>query len=516
MDYRSMPFVKHCLTRPICFYHLENLVELEVQYVAIEEYIQMASRLSRLKKLFVSNNRLDVEDAYLQAMCLVKAIQLHHGKDTLQECHVWNDIWDEPPISKWLHLKLELLSLLPIPEALKDLNIEPLRPMDRYLATLHQMYVTSPQDGFLALAASHYPDLQARHILQRCRSLASLTIDDAASLGQDGDILAWAAQEALDRATGRPVPPAVPLVDLTLGTCALDVRVARRLIKGALVGFKGSLTSLDIEFSPRWSSLERSDTADSAMFSGWPVGNENQVSSQTQEAYFPGIEPDPFDVRLLEACPKLTNLIIILYACLEGSSSTYRQWPRLRLPSLESMMLEGLATVLFDPMSLTSMSRLNYLSLRLYSSNTFPDPTSWLKRWTWDWHLPTLTTLSIDCASVFAVVHPLNMKIAVLAIATCLLAQASAMTFRCVSAAGGYCRNCCQGNLGGNNNIQFGNIEGCTRDKKYCAHVTQNSNFSWKLWVRNVDVGCGCTFNMQEGWDKNGKSFWDSFGRNCC
>lgn len=115
-----------------------------------------------------------------------------------------------------------------------------------------------------------------------------------------------------------------------------------------------------------------------------------------------------------------------------------------------------------------------------------------------------------------AAVGSLNMKFAIFVITACFVAQINAMTFHCASYNGKYCAGCCSGNLGGNNNVQFGNVQGCTRDGKYCAHVTEIDNASWKLWVSNNGAGCGCSFRMKDTWDANGKIFWNSDVNNCC
>jgi hypothetical protein len=43
----------------------------------------------------------------------------------------------------------------------------------------------------------------------------------------------------------------------------------------------------------------------------------------------------------------------------------------------------------------------------------------------------------------------------------------------------------------------FGELQGCTGDGRYCAHMTIIDPNTWKIWVKNVDVGCSQEFLVQ-------------------
>ncbi|KAF9164699.1 hypothetical protein DFQ26_001145 [Actinomortierella ambigua] len=215
-----------CLTKAVCLHQLGNIVELEIQLAGHIEYLHRVSELSSLKKVIVENGRTQnaEDDAYAFAVCLVKAIQLHHGRNRLRDCLVRNQS-ESRMLGDLLPQQIELDSLLPPPEALKSLQIASPRPMDRYLSNAEKLDFALEQYGIYRIWKSisqHYPDLPAWRVLQRCRGLSSLTLEIAQHVFDDSSLFAWAAKEARDRDAGRFLVPAVPLEDLTLYVHALD------------------------------------------------------------------------------------------------------------------------------------------------------------------------------------------------------------------------------------------------------------------------------------------------------
>jgi hypothetical protein len=70
-----------------------------------------------------------------------------------------------------------------------------------------------------------------------------------------------------------------------------------------------------------------------------------------------------------------------------------------------------------------------------------------------------------------------------------------------------YCDTCgyqgaleCSASLNEGNYFEFGAIQGCTHDGKYCAHVTTPSSSAWKIWVENTGTGCSHVFPVQIDW----------------
>jgi hypothetical protein len=60
------------------------------------------------------------------------------------------------------------------------------------------------------------------------------------------------------------------------------------------------------------------------------------------------------------------------------------------------------------------------------------------------------------------------------------------------------CSDCkkmsCLATLSADNYFSFTEIQGCSGDNHYCAHVTQNSESKWEIWVDNDGVGCSQVF----------------------
>ncbi|CAO3565363.1 unnamed protein product [Mortierella alpina] len=51
----------------------------------------------------------------------------------------------------------------------------------------------------------------------------------------------------------------------------------------------------------------------------------------------------------------------------------------------------------------------------------------------------------------------------------------------------------CDAIVSNNNVYKFSRKEGCTGDRKYCSHVTNNDITDIKIWVRNGNAGCQLT-----------------------
>ncbi len=51
----------------------------------------------------------------------------------------------------------------------------------------------------------------------------------------------------------------------------------------------------------------------------------------------------------------------------------------------------------------------------------------------------------------------------------------------------------CDAIVSNNNVYKFGRKEGCTGDRKYCSHATNNDITDIKIWVRNGNAGCQVT-----------------------
>ena len=76
--------------------------------------------------------------------------------------------------------------------------------------------------------------------------------------------------------------------------------------------------------------------------------------------------------------------------------------------------------------------------------------------------------------------------------AVALSVTAQAASFRCN-------RNWqCEAIVSNNNVYKFGRKEGCTGDRRYCSHVTNNDITDIKIWVRNVDAGCQVVGNFDQ------------------
>ncbi|KAG0220140.1 hypothetical protein BGW41_008004, partial [Actinomortierella wolfii] len=100
-----------------------------------------------------------------------------------------------------------------------------------------------------------------------------------------------------------------------------------------------------------------------------------------------------FDISLLQVNQNLEHLSVSMKS--EIPSQT---WPLLRFSKLTYLSLKGVATNSFDPAAFEDMPNLDALSLSQMFEDPSPDVLARMKRWTWDWHLPSLDYLSVDSA----------------------------------------------------------------------------------------------------------------------
>ncbi|KAF9975795.1 hypothetical protein BGZ73_000386 [Actinomortierella ambigua] len=410
-----------CLTRAICLHRLSNVVELEIQPTGIVEFLHKASEISSLKRIFIINDFSDQRKAvYLLAICLVKAIQYHHGSEQVQDCRIYRRLMTTHSESRFdLHSELELL--LPLPKGLKNLPTKdsPIQIADRSLAKLETLAIHARDKPEWKKICLSYPNRSPGYIFQRCRSLTKLSLEIVPELLDDPDLFAWAVQEAHDRAADRPVPPMVTLENLTLYVKALDVRDARKLIKDASIGFRRSLRWLHVSFESNNKAHGVSDDTDHDHDNGDDSDNDGDEGGGDVEGsppvehrfvqdrirtlprltrfFFIANKPSLFDPRLLQFSRNLVNLTVRLN-CPDGTSYLPRSWPPLELPKLTSLALAGVATRAFDPTSLMSMPCLKSLSLAETSTDSSSGEVLWMERWTWDWYLPNLTFLDVRCA----------------------------------------------------------------------------------------------------------------------
>ncbi|KAG0245031.1 hypothetical protein BGW41_004288 [Actinomortierella wolfii] len=387
-------FITKTLTKAICHHQLHNIVEIEIAASAIEDYIEFSDKLSRVKRIFIAiDEESFVERVYSDTVRLVKAIQQHHGRELLQECHV-SDMTLHPPTVLTLQ-RIELESLLPFPASLKGLHLEPLRLMDRYLSNLDTLDISAISYHEWRVISDHYHDVPLGRILQCCRKLIALSIEITEGLVEDAHVFAWAAQEVRDRAEGKLVVPAVPLKRLQLSVSSLDAGGILTVIKDALHGFARSLRTLEVDLDPLVGSC-RDDIEDSSMTT-YVASDDPLELPLLEKLIFNSTDPSLFDPNLLQTCPNLECLEVTLESANDASCQSWT-WPLSVFPNLTSLVLDGVSANSFDPAALSSMPCLEYFSLEQHPEDPSPEVLSRMKRWTWDWHLPRLRTLSVHSA----------------------------------------------------------------------------------------------------------------------
>ncbi|KAG0254876.1 hypothetical protein DFQ27_006578 [Actinomortierella ambigua] len=409
-----------CLTRAICLHQLGNIVELEIQPAGIVEYLHRAPQARCLRRIFIVQSHQQ-RAVYLLAICLVKAIQYHHGRDQIYDCQVTQHYTTYHSDSRYeLHSKLELLlpppgslknlpKVLEAPEALPKVLEAPISVADRTLAKLETLIVHARGKYEWGRICSQYPSVPSGRILQRFRSLTKLSVEIAQGLIEEADLFEWAAQEARDRVANKQVPPMMRVGNLTLHIKALDLCGARRVVKDALVGFRRSLIFLRVHFEPQRQALGDNDDEDCSDDES-DSGGEDDPSAprclvqdkaltlpQLKHIFFLSNNPRLFDARLLQISHNLTDLTIRLGGP-KSASFQSQSWPPLHFTKLASLTLADAAVRSFDPESFANMPSLKDLSVSEASKDSSQEVAPWMERWTWDWHMPSLTHLYVRCA----------------------------------------------------------------------------------------------------------------------
>ncbi|KAF9978572.1 hypothetical protein BGZ73_001745 [Actinomortierella ambigua] len=393
----SVFFVKKGMTAAICHHQLGNIVEMEIPFSMIEYYINKASELSRLEKIYLCDMRfISATAAVSSVIRLVKAIQQHHGPDMLRDCRIgakqYNLLSNDS-----IPLMAELFSLLPIPAKLKDLALESPRPMDRHLVELERLHIAPSDHGVWSHLLRHYAGLSPGRILQCCRKLLQLNLDQEVNI-RDPGLLAWAAQEARDRAAGKQTPPAIPLRELQLWVKEENPGDTITVLRDALIGFAASLTHCQVRMSTSASNGSLADDGD---------GDNNRhvpdlVSSGLTELpkliylWFMTADFRQFDPRLLLICPRLMIVSLDLYTA-TTTGLRVQLWPRSSHPYLTYLRLKGIAPHAFDPDAFANMPCLETLHIEQIQVEPTPDLRLQMERWTWDWHLPNLMELFVRC-----------------------------------------------------------------------------------------------------------------------
>ncbi|KAG0269697.1 hypothetical protein DFQ27_002661 [Actinomortierella ambigua] len=374
-------FMVNVLTMATCGHQLGKMKELKIDFTFIEDFIGRASELSRLERIFIFGEQIRTAmDMYPAVIRLVKAIQL--GGNSLYDCRIAG-FWSSGTISP---LVIELNSLLPVPRALQGL-VESPRPLDRYLTQLEELHIESIYTPPWLQIARYYTDLPPSRILQCSRELTYLKIE-CDLLIHDTNLLAWAAQEARDRAAGKRMPPAVPLKTLVLEK-NMNQSYALKTLRDAILGSQrrsvGSPLDHGDSFDDEGSSL---------------LGLENsELSEMPSLTRLDWTAPDLelFDPHLLLICSKLKTLMLEVDDAIPAGSPV-QLWS---LPShvrLVHLCLKGACVNAFDPTGLANMVNLKELVLEQVPENPTTERSLRMERWTWDWHLPQLWKLEVRCA----------------------------------------------------------------------------------------------------------------------
>ncbi|KAG0252626.1 hypothetical protein DFQ27_007940 [Actinomortierella ambigua] len=391
-------FALSTVTWCLCGHQLGRIRELEVEHDAIERYIAAASQLSRLRTLAVAPfYGVQRDDHSIPVVRLVEALQLHHGKDLLRDCHLsWEDVPDSMSKNTF-QWKVDIHRLLPLILP-RDLKLAlPLRPTDSYLSRLESMVTTSTVYHRWHDIIQEYSDMTVGQVLQRCRALTSLGLDFALGRIDDPSVLAWAVDEACERAAGRLRAPAVPLANLKIFLHWFTPSFAHRVLMDGLRGFGPTLQCLSFELL----TLNLNELLDGPDYQlpRMSIPKDGSVMmEQLGTIYFKSVDPRLFDPNLLNFCPYLRNLDVSLRYY---PNSYVPSWSVVHLPSLAYLKLDGLAVQLFDPASLHGMPNLEEMMLSIHAEEA-SSPASgerWTDRWTWDWNLPELKSLIVENTS---------------------------------------------------------------------------------------------------------------------
>ncbi|KAF9162759.1 hypothetical protein DFQ26_003248 [Actinomortierella ambigua] len=344
-------FMVTVLTMATCGHQLGKMKELKIDFTFIEDFIGRASELSRLERIFIFR-----ENSHGHVSC-------RHP---------------------------------PVPRALQGL-IESPRPLDRYLTQLEELHIESIYTPPWLQIARYYADLPPSRILQCCRELTYLKIE-CDLLIHDTSLLAWAAQEARDRAAGKRMPPAVPLKTLVLEK-NMNQSYALKALRDAIFGFSKTLCTVVVRLSHQVGSpLDHGDSDDDEGSS--LLGLENsELSEMPSLTRLDWTAPDLelFDPHLLLICSKLKTLMLEVDDAIPAGPPV-QLWSLASHVRLVHLCLKEACVNAFDPTGLANMVNLKELVLEQVPENPTTERSLRMERWTWDWHLPQLLKLEIRCA----------------------------------------------------------------------------------------------------------------------
>ncbi|KAG0255338.1 hypothetical protein DFQ27_006300, partial [Actinomortierella ambigua] len=420
----SDSFVRRTLTWCCCGHQLDQIRELEIEPDALERFIEAASQLERLRTIAIASMGDLVVDsserAFERVDQLVQKLLACHGQGQIREFGFFapREVGVDDSLFRWhVRISKRLLPLFP-----PDLTLVlPLRPMDSYLSRV-PMLGTSERPYRWSEISRDYSDMSVGQLLQRCRALVRLCLDFTETGLGGPDVLAWAADEARERAKGRLSAPAVPLEELIVllleGHVAMD---ATRVLMDAVRGFGPSLVTLHvkIELSEDGDDDNGEDGDDDndkdggddnddddcqkhlSLRSPWP-NDEPLAMPRLENFVFTSVKAGELDPRLLQLCPNLIQLDVFLDVLGEWQMPPQR-WPVLHLTRLTWLSLSGRAVDLFDPTSLHSMSQLRWIKFSTVSrgrripgvSRAATDLPVAKELWTYDWHLPALTSFQL-------------------------------------------------------------------------------------------------------------------------
>ncbi|KAF9966717.1 hypothetical protein BGZ73_000886, partial [Actinomortierella ambigua] len=266
--------------------------------------------------------------------------------------------------------------------------------MDSYLSRLTTLKTFYDGQHLWEEIGNEYSDMPEGKMIQRCRSLVELHLRFIGDMVDYCSLLAWAADEAQARASGTLLAPAVPLEILHLQLARIPAKDALNVLKDSLCGFSSSLRVLRVSF---WELAETEETPSLNL-----LPEVSFVMKRLCRFMYDSPYPTLFDYRLLQLCPRLTELFIDL-----DDTQNWRplppSWPMLDLPGLTSLTLRGTGISLFDPASLHGMPKLEDLTLSVvWSRPIVPKRQVLWRRWTWDWNLPELKNLNVEMDSSVA------------------------------------------------------------------------------------------------------------------
>ncbi|KAG0231378.1 hypothetical protein BGW42_000274 [Actinomortierella wolfii] len=452
------------LTWAFVGHRLDEIEEVEIDVEDQERYLNNAAKMKRLRRIRIhiggNNNSKDMYD-FAEAM--IKAIQLHHGPDQLRECRlipnplVWDIETEHPDEADYIEGYLSnpdddddtldetdlnrarrILSLLPPKKYLalpapdgSTLSLN--QPYDPYAATIKKMWSKGCRRGVPIWKAmmKAYPGHSQTQILQRFRSMISLSIYPKTAYSNEENLLAWAVCEAERRHQpgSSQLMPLVPLERLeVVYDDSSDFRAPQprsgtpkwKILQDGLFGFSGTLTSLKVVYPQSVDGM-----VDQVLTIPRPL-----YKLKSMELYGLAV-----DRSVWEQVPNIEELWISFgdmptttsyltpNDSQEGHDSTtttvtIEQQPQSQMPEiwfhcpkLTKLSLWGRPSYLLDPDCLHHSPNLQALGLwrkgviiHKYIANDGADAREVREvlrvlhpsRWTWDWSLPVLSSIVVE------------------------------------------------------------------------------------------------------------------------